>query len=176
MSSYIDPVFIQVCKDLYIGNKQASKIREYFGKKKWAILNLCGSKNWFEEEDGFEYGNLDIDDDPNEKISQYFDEVMFKAERLLQIGYTLFIHCNRGKSRTYAFACAFLMRIKKMKLKKAINTINRKAYPFKLNMNNGFKKQIENYELETEGIEKNNYRFLGEKRNRKMNGFYEGLC
>lgn len=86
---------------------------------------------------------LDIDDDPLENISHYFDQVYDIYQRLPSED-GLLIHCVSGISRSGALAVALLMRLLKLSYQQAL-VLAQQSRPC-IAPNSGFQKQLLEYE------------------------------
>ncbi|XP_067143988.1 dual specificity protein phosphatase 19-like [Centruroides vittatus] len=108
------------------------------------ILNLAyGQPNQFCSY--FTYKKLNVRDDPEENIKQYFEECFNFIDSGLQNGCTL-VHCNAGVSRAATIVIGYLMSRQKMTLKEAYQCVKNARSSIK--PNNGFMKQLKEYETE----------------------------
>lgn len=108
------------------------------------ILNLAyGQPNHFPNH--FIYKKINIRDDPEENIKLYFDECFHFIEEGLHSGCIL-VHCNAGISRAATIIIGYLIKFHKMKFQEAFQFV-KKVRP-SIRPNNGFIKQLKEYEIE----------------------------
>ena len=89
----------------------------------------------------FVYGNIEINDNSNENILQYF----ITAIKFIEESGICYIHCQVGKSRSAAFVMGYIMYKKKMHFGKAFDFVKSKrrlVFP-----NEGFQCQLEDFDI-----------------------------
>lgn len=109
-----------------------------------AVITVAeGAKVHYEFEDGICHLTVDVRDEIDENISQFFDDCAdFIAEKR-KTG-SVFVHCRAGISRSAAIVIAYVMKKKGYSLKGACDYVRAKRGI--ILPNRGFLKQLENYQ------------------------------
>lgn len=125
---------------LYIGSYfDAKKLNLLSSLNITHIVNLSQLDNCFPN--NFNYLKIDIDDDNDENISQYFNKVSKFIHNAVLSGGKIFVHCIVGKSRSPCLVAAYLCKKRKMKLIDALSLIKNNRI---IDINLGFLQQLEN--------------------------------
>eukprot|EP00117_Sycon_ciliatum_P025872 scpid75352/ scgid21375/ Probable rhodanese domain-containing dual specificity protein phosphatase len=96
------------------------------------------------------YLQCEVEDDLLSDIEQYFEPALaFIEEAMSNDGSRILIHCKMGMSRSAAFVILFLMKSRRMSLRKAYNFV-KTIRPF-VNPNPSFLKQLAVYETQLFG-------------------------
>jgi atypical dual specificity phosphatase len=94
---------------------------------------------------GIEAIRVPVDDSDKDELQEFFDIVADKINEKAQENINVVVHCVAGISRSTTLVCAYLMKYHKMDLRTAFNHIHSKRPVVR--PNNGFFKQLINYEL-----------------------------
>ena len=94
--------------------------------------------------EGVEQILLNVDDQPDQKLAPFFDDVADFLEKSTLQNERVLVHCFAGLSRSAAVVCAYLIKKRKMTFKQAIQLV-KVARP-SVNPNDGFRKQLIEYE------------------------------
>lgn len=62
---------------------------------------------------------INIEDSPFANLGQYFDRAADKIEEVRRYGGNVLVHCVAGVSRSASLCIAYLMKYKRMSLRKA---------------------------------------------------------
>ena len=137
---------IEIIPHLYLGSiGSASNLKELQNCKITHIVCCArGIKNFFP--DNFKYLNLDILDSEAVDIKKYFDESSKFIDEAIKNNGNVLVHCHAGVSRSSTILIAYVMKYKQMKLDKVLELLRSKRE--KVNPNNGFIKQLKEYEKE----------------------------
>lgn len=96
--------------------------------------------------DKFKYLTIDICDRNYSDIKQYFENSNCFIDNAINNGGKVFVHCKSGISRSATIVLAYLIKVKKMPLNLALNSIKSKRKI--INPNDGFIAQLKLYEKE----------------------------
>lgn len=130
-------MYNEIIKGVYISNYVfASNLDMLKQLNITHIVNCSQLNNLFP--DVFKYLKIDINDDINEDISQYFHKTSKFIKNALNKGNVL-IHCIAGKSRSPTIIISFLCKKEQYKLKDAIELVKSKRL---IDINEGFYKQL----------------------------------
>eukprot|EP01061_Rhynchopus_euleeides_P014514 TRINITY_DN25124_c0_g2_i1.p1 TRINITY_DN25124_c0_g2~~TRINITY_DN25124_c0_g2_i1.p1 ORF type:complete len:646 (+),score=214.71 TRINITY_DN25124_c0_g2_i1:227-2164(+) len=99
--------------------------------------------------DGMEQVTMNVDDSPDQKMTPFFNDIAEYIHNQMRENNSVLVHCFAGLSRSVACVCAYLIKMQKMTFKEAMTKI-KKARPA-ANPNNGFRKQLIDYEFEIHG-------------------------
>jgi protein-tyrosine phosphatase len=94
----------------------------------------------------FQYLHIELRDHTYEDIKTHFDKINKYIDNVLNNNGKIYIHCLCGISRSATIVSAYLMYKNNLSRNDAIDFIKSKR-PI-VNPNNGFKEQLDNYELE----------------------------
>lgn len=90
------------------------------------------------------YFKINVFDDPNSNISQYFDEASDIIHNVALSGRRTLVHCVAGISRSASLVIAYLMKHQNLTLLEAYNHVKQKRSSIRPNC--GFFKQLIEYE------------------------------
>ena len=131
----------QITNTIYLGNIDAAfnkKKLKQLGIKK--VLTVMGAFGNHYNSNEFIHKSIDVDDDYQTNIIQYFKECLLFIEGNDKI----FVHCAAGMSRSPTIVIAYIMWKNKLSLNKAIKFVKEKrpiACP-----NPGFQAQLKMFE------------------------------
>jgi protein-tyrosine phosphatase len=108
-----------VVQNLYIGDYLMSINYEALTRKSITHILICAEELSPRFPESFNYKKLMIDDDPNYPIRHYFEEAFEFISTGLKKGAVL-VHCAQGRSRSVSIILMYLMRSKRLTLKKAL--------------------------------------------------------
>jgi protein-tyrosine phosphatase len=112
-----------------------------------SVLNLTDTvKNHFEVDGEFTYKRVPVEDSENVSISQHFRDCITFIEDSIKQGGKILIHCKLGQSRSPTVAIAFAMSHFNMTLKEAYETYYKIAGSEHLKINDGFLRQLMNWD------------------------------
>ena len=137
---------VEIIPHLFLGSIGSASNLKQLQNYKITHIVCCASgvKNFFPE--NFKYYNINLLDSEKENIKQYFkDSYDFIDEAIKNKGNVL-VHCHAGVSRSSTIIIAYIMKSKKMKLNQVLDLI--KTQREKVNPNNGFISQLNEYEKE----------------------------
>ena len=139
----------RVTEHLYLSNGRAAcDSSQLTGNGITCIINVTETKSRSPPL-GVEYIHISISDSPLSLLRDHFDEVADKIETTAErCGRTL-VHCNAGVSRSAALCMAYLMRHRGATLLEAHSRV--KSCRPVVRPNNGFWKQLIQYETELRG-------------------------
>jgi protein-tyrosine phosphatase len=135
-----------IIDNVFLGNKKAAESKHILEINNIAIvINFSNSR--YKEYDNIFYFHFDIDDNPNENISQYFEKVnqIIKINKSLNI----LIHCKNAVSRSVTIVLAYLLT--KMNLKDSFDFLKTTTIELIL-PNKGFYEQLLKEEKKIYGI------------------------
>ena len=134
----------QITNNIYLGDDQDAQNHEFIKDHHIGlIINVTKNiANKFSDE--VDYINVKIDDSINENIYERFSEVTDK----MATDKNIFIHCNRGKSRSASFVLAYLMRFLEMDLRTALGYLRERRG---VQPNIKFMEQLSNYDKKLYG-------------------------
>eukprot|EP01099_Mayorella_cantabrigiensis_P006119 TRINITY_DN5061_c0_g1_i1.p1 TRINITY_DN5061_c0_g1~~TRINITY_DN5061_c0_g1_i1.p1 ORF type:complete len:200 (-),score=34.17 TRINITY_DN5061_c0_g1_i1:165-764(-) len=138
---------IKVIDNLYIGGKKAAsnpQVLQRLGIT--AILNVANEIPCFFVEE-FHYLHFKVEDSCRTKIENYFEKSALFIDENMKKGGVL-VHCNAGNSRSATIVLHFLMRRRKLNLKRAVQELSSKK---SILPNPGFWKQLLSVEAELFG-------------------------
>ena len=126
---------------LYLGGIESSFLKEELKKMGITHILMVGyfMTPLFPED--FTYENIEVNDNKNENILRYF----IKAIKFIEQSKICYTHCQLGKSRSAAFAIAYVMFKNKIHFSPAFNLVRSKrlvAFP-----NEGFQCQLEDLDI-----------------------------
>ena len=126
---------------LYLGSIRSSFLKDDLKKLGITHILMVGYYMTPIYPDDFIYGNIEINDNANENILQYFTT----AIKFIEESDICFTHCQVGKSRSAAFVMGYIMYKKKIHFDKAFDFVRQKrriAFP-----NEGFQCQLEDFDI-----------------------------
>ena len=128
----------QITNTIYLGNMEAAfnikKLQKLGIRKVLTVMSAFGNHY---PENTFIHKTIEIDDDYESNIIQYFKECL-----LFMDGYDkVFVHCAAGMSRSPTIVIAYIMWKKKIFLDEAIKFVKDKRPEISPNLN--FMKQLE---------------------------------
>ena len=140
----------EILENLYLGNlasaEKTEKLKELGIKKVLSVLEeFCWPK--YNESDNITHKTLSVHDFDQENIIKYFGECL----NFIKGDDKILVHCAAGASRSATVVIAYIMWIKKMPFKEALEFVQKKrfiVYP-----NPGFIHQLQIFEKEL--IDKN---------------------
>jgi len=92
------------------------------------------------------YKQIRVADNSTENLKSYFPETNQFIDQAIASGGVVYVHCNRGISRSATVVIAYIMWKNKLGVEGALNLVRKKReviYP-----NGGFMKQLEEYRVE----------------------------
>ena len=131
-----------ILKNLLLGSKEnASDIVFLKTHNITTVINITNDiDNYFEKD--IKYINIKIEDSIDENLLNILDKYTNIINSELQNN-NVFIHCNRGKSRSASFVIAYLLKFNNMNLYEAFNFVKNKR---DISPNIHFFKQLSDYE------------------------------
>ena len=137
---------IEIIPHLFLGSiGSASNLKELQNCKITHIVCCAkGIKNFFP--DNFKYLNSDLLDSETADIKKYFEESNKFIDDAIKNNGNVLVYCHAGVSRSSTILIAYIMKHKEMKIDKVLELIRSKRE--KVNPNNGFIKQLKEYEKE----------------------------
>lgn len=147
----LEPPFSSIDKitpNLYLSGI-GGLVRENIHKNKiTCIINVTYEAPHFQSEtiDSF---RVPVDDEANENLFDYFDEIADLIEKTAKQGGITVIHCIAGVSRSASFVIAYLIKYKNMTLKEAYKHV-KQIRPVS-GPNEGFMNQLIQYEQKLKG-------------------------
>lgn len=87
---------------------------------------------------------IPVDDDPDEDISRYFDQVADQINSIISMNHNVLVHCVAGASRSASLVLAYLMKYHHMSLKDSFIFLDGKRSVIRPNIS--FCKQLIEYE------------------------------
>ena len=139
----------QITNTIYLGNIDAAfnkKKLKQLGIKK--VLTVMGAFGNHYNSNEFIHKSIDVDDDYQTNIIQYFQECLLFIEGNDKI----FVHCAAGMSRSPTIVIAYIMWKNKLSLNKAIKFVKEKRSI--ISPNDNFMNQLKIFE---ELLIKNDY-------------------
>lgn len=141
-----DKLPIQIIDNLYIGSIGAANNKDELLKCGITHILTAAMNIKCLFEDTFKYLKINVLDSPSNDIKQYFSITnTFINEAILEKG-SVFVHCHAGISRSSSFIIAYLIEYKQMSLNEALDICKKKRS--KINPNEGFLKQLREFETE----------------------------
>ncbi len=129
------PVFI--LSYLVLGSEEAAHCREVleeFGVK--YVLNVTAEcPNYYEEEKGFVYKRVAVNDTGTQKLSEHFTEAFAFIELARKDPSRILIHCMAGISRSVTLTVAYLMRHFSMSMQAAYQYVKERRPAISPNLN-----------------------------------------
>ena len=136
----------EIIPHLYIGSINCASNLEELKSKNITHILCCGIGLNLFFPDKFKYKRIDLIDNKNSNIRQYFDETnKFINDALVKEG-NILVHCQAGISRSASIIIAYLMKHKNMNFNKAFGLIKEKRG--QMQPNSGFIRQLKEYEKE----------------------------
>ena len=137
---------IEIIPHLYLGSiGSASNLKELQNCKITHIVCCArGIKNFFPN--NFKYLNLDLLDSETVDIKKYFEESGKFINEAIKNNGNVLVHCHAGVSRSSTILIAYVMKYQGMKFDKVLELLRSKRE--KVNPNEGFIKQLKEYEKE----------------------------
>ena len=128
----------QITDTLYLGNMESAfNIKKLKGLGIRKVLTVMSAFGNHYPENTFIHKKIEIDDDYESNIIQYFKECLLFID-----GYDkVFVHCAAGMSRSATIVIAYIMWKKKLFLNEAIKFVKNKRPIIQPNLN--FMKQLE---------------------------------
>ncbi len=103
---------------------------------------------------GIEWHRFVIDDDKDEKISQYFFDVHAIISNAVQLNKNVIVHCAAGMSRSPTLVIAYLMIENRWSYEETLHYVkNRRPI---VDPNIGFAKQLKGLEYKLKGLDRFN--------------------
>ena len=96
----------------------------------------------------FIYKHIPADDVPSYNLMRYFDTGADFIHSAIESGGTVFVHCAAGISRSVSLCLAYFIKYEEMRLGNAFNLVKSRRHI--VNPNNGFMKQLREYESRME--------------------------
>ena len=140
----------EITENIYLGNLCGAgdiDLLKKLGIKK--VLSLLEEFGWpkYNESDNFIHKTINVHDFDQENIIKYFGECF----NFIKGDDKILVHCAAGASRSASVVIAYIMYIKKMSYKDALEFVRSKR--FVVYPNPGFRDQLQLFEKEL--IEKN---------------------
>ena len=139
---YINTEFMvnEIIDNVYLGDFASACNKEQL--KNLGITHIITVVRGMEEmfPDDFNYLLLDIGDNYDNNISQYFDKCNNFIDKALENNGKVYIHCMYGISRSATIMCAYLLHSKNMSVTEGLNHI--KSIRPIINPNHGFINQL----------------------------------
>ena len=135
----------EITPNLYLGNlsgaENINRLKELGIKK---VLSLLEKFFWpqYNESDNITHKTLSIHDFDQENIIKYFGECL----NFIKGDDKILVHCAVGASRSATVVIAYIMWIKKMPFKEALEFVQNKR--FIVSPNPGFEEQLQIFEKE----------------------------
>ena len=132
---------------LYVGcehaTRDALRLRREFHVRHVIVAARADDTHIEDGEEGIRVTILDVDDDPLQDLSQFFDAV-YAIYQATDPGAAVLIHCVSGISRSGCLAVALLMRDQSLTYPQAL-AVARRGRP-EISPNSGFQAQLQEYE------------------------------
>lgn len=106
------------------------------------------------------YLRVPIDDSINQNIKQHFDNCI---NFMNQSTSGTLVHCKEGRSRSVSIIIAYSMKVLKMSLKESYEHLEKLTERY-ININDGFKRQLMEYEKEVFGIGENSINLMPQRK------------
>ncbi|KAL4438919.1 hypothetical protein ABPG74_016639 [Tetrahymena malaccensis] len=134
---------------LYLGNEDASTIKEEITKRNITHILIAGSgmKKCFEKD--FTYMQINVEDSNNWDISKHFES----SYKFIEEGKSVLVHCAAGVSRSATIVISYIMKKQNKSFDEAFKLV--KDIRYIIRPNKGFTKQLQEYE-KTLNLQKNN--------------------
>ncbi|EAS00709.2 dual specificity phosphatase domain protein (macronuclear) [Tetrahymena thermophila SB210] len=125
---------------LYLGNEDASTIKEELTKRNITHILIAGSgmKRYFEKD--FTYMQINVEDTIGCDISKHFESTY----NFIEEGKTVFVHCAAGVSRSATIVISYIMRKQNKSYDEAFKQVKNVRYIIR--PNKGFTKQLQELE------------------------------
>lgn len=133
----------KIDENLFIGDYMVSINYNILTQYNISHILVCGEELSCRYPRDFKYKHLMIADTPSTQISDYFQEVYEFIKDGLLNGCVL-VHCAQARSRSVSMIISYIMKSKQISFKKAFEMLKKK-HPI-ADPNQGFKKQLVNYE------------------------------
>lgn len=137
--------FKQVGRNLYIGDFLSAINYNLLMNYNITHILVCAFELGCRYPETFTYKHLKITDKTDTILNDYFDEAHDFIAKGTRRGRVL-VHCAEGKSRSVSIVLSYIMKVNKLKYKKAFEIV-KKLHP-RAEPNSGFKKQLMIYEKE----------------------------
>eukprot|EP01063_Lacrimia_lanifica_P028701 TRINITY_DN4235_c0_g1_i1.p1 TRINITY_DN4235_c0_g1~~TRINITY_DN4235_c0_g1_i1.p1 ORF type:complete len:903 (+),score=348.08 TRINITY_DN4235_c0_g1_i1:108-2816(+) len=143
----------QVLDYLFVGSVRTAQSERVFRELKITRIVTAGKGLEIIDPlpEGVDQLQLNVDDIPEQTLSNAFDEVSGYINAAKENGERVLVHCFAGLSRSVTFTCAYLMKMYTKTFKESILMV--KAARPNANPNEGFRKQLIRYEKEIHGTE-----------------------
>ncbi|KAL4488345.1 hypothetical protein ABPG72_019195 [Tetrahymena utriculariae] len=125
---------------LYLGNEDASTIKEELIKRNITHILIAGSgmRKCFEKD--FTYMQINVEDSNYWDIAKHFES----AFNFIEEGKSVLVHCAAGVSRSATIVISYIMRKQNKSYEEAFKQVKHIRYIIR--PNKGFTKQLQEYE------------------------------
>lgn len=133
----------EICEGMYLSSARAIKAGKLRELGITTIINVTielPTLPW----DKIESVKINIEDSPFANLGQYFDRAVDKIEEVRRRGGNTLVHCVAGVSRSASLCIAYLMKYKRMSLRKAYQHVKARRHVIRPNV--GFFRQLVDYE------------------------------
>uniref|UniRef100_A0A0N4Z019 protein-tyrosine-phosphatase n=1 Tax=Parastrongyloides trichosuri TaxID=131310 RepID=A0A0N4Z019_PARTI len=116
---------VQVLQNLYLGNAETAADRNILDQHNIRyIINVTKDlKNAFENEPGFHYYTIPVDDSHSQNLKKEFQQAFDFINEAQAKGYSILVHCLAGISRSVTICLAYIMYSRKMNLNDAFDLL-----------------------------------------------------
>ena len=144
-----EPSYNEILENIYIGNYKFALDYDLLLKEGITYILNCGNglKNFYENENIFNYLYIPIYDSDSQKLDKYLDKTNKFIKEGSENGNKILIHCGAGVSRSATICLMYMIMEKKYKYSEAITLMRQKRKCVMPNM--GFRKLLEqkSYEI-----------------------------
>ncbi len=144
-----EPSFNEIIDNIYVGNYTTALDANLMIKEGITYILNCGNglKNFYENENIFEYLYIPLYDSTSQKLDKYLEKANKFIKEGSENGNKILIHCGAGVSRSATLCLMYMITEKKYKFSEAYKIMKEKRKCVIPNM--GFRKLLEqkSYEI-----------------------------
>jgi len=135
--------------NLFLGGKKVAKNKSFFQENGiTAVVNVTSELENFHTGHGVQYLKIEIQDSHDTNIFCWFSKASQFIDDSIRSKNVL-VHCSEGKSRSPSIVIAYAMTKLKIDLQHAYHLVKQQVPELKIN--DGFKLQLMNYEMQLTG-------------------------
>lgn len=131
----------KITSKIFLGNEETQKRKALLKALGITNILIVAEELRINFKDDFIYKKLEVQDTPWENIAKFFDETFDFVEEAKG---NVYIHCAAGVSRSASVVIAYVMRKEGKTLEEALEFVKGRRYA--VNPNDGFRKQLKEYE------------------------------
>lgn len=140
---------MEITSRIFLGNIQHAKNRDVLEENDIKhVFNICASKRTFKHRKINYFNQYNVFDEESQNMNRTWRRVIPKMKNCLKDpGSNVMVHCFAGRSRSPSVVIAYLVK-EGMNLRDAYELVKNQyaEYRICLNINDGFKRQLMDYE------------------------------